>query len=116
MANKPFNPWQQNPFADLHNQQNQLDYLQENKRKNAERINYQHEQLQNMANAISTSQKFATLITMKRNSLGLSHDDIAAKTGLSPFEIVSIEAGSNNEKVENLFKILSALDIQINAF
>ncbi len=116
MANKPFNPWQQNPFADLHNQQSQLDYLQENMRKNAERINYQHEQLQNMANAMSTSQRFATLITMKRNSLGLSHDDIAAKTGLTSFDIMSFESGSNNESTEKLFKILSALGIQINAF
>jgi|GEM_PF-4655609 len=53
--------------------------------------------------------------TSKRKESGLSVEELAARTGLEPRIIEEFESGSSKITVEDFFKILDALGIELKA-
>lgn len=108
MVYNPFNPWQ-NTFA-MQNAPNEVDSL----RMHQQRM---YEQQQNKLNAMSKAQELGNLVSLRRNSLRLTHDQLADVSGLSPYEIIQIESGNTSSiTMEKYLMVLSALRLNLSAY
>lgn len=108
MAYNPFNPWQ-NTFP-MQNTPNEVDSLRMHQQ-------IMYEQQRNKLNAMSKAQELGNLISMRRNSLGLTYDQLSNISGLSSYEIIQIESGNiSSITMEKCFMILSALRLNLSAY
>lgn len=108
MAYNPFNPWQ-NTFP-MQNTANEADFLRMHQQ-------LMYTQQQNKLNAMSKSQELGNLISMRRNSLRLTYDQLANVSGLSSYEIIQIESGDMSSiTMEKYLMVLSALRLNLSAY
>ena len=107
MAYNPFNPWQNQPSDMGASVQDLL--LRQQQRSMA--------QQQAGSKAQNTMYEIGRLISMRRNSMGLSHEQLSELSGVSGFASTQIEFGnSNSTSIEKLVRITAALRLELNVF
>ena len=107
MAYNPFNPWQNQPSDMGASMQDLL--LRQQQRSMA--------QQQAGSKAQNTMYEIGRLISMRRNSMGLSHEQLSELSGVSGFEVMQIEFGNSNyTSIEKLFRVTAALRLELNVF
>ncbi len=115
--NKPFNPFQNNPFQNHSSVQNR--HLQEQNER-LERLRKENEQrsqaLHNMMSASTQAGQLSVLIRNRMHILGLTENDLATMTGLSSYDIVSATVNSSTTSLENILRILSALKLSLQVY
>ncbi len=115
--NKPFNPFQNNPFQNHSSAQQQRLHEQNNEIEKLRKENELRSQaLQNMMYANNLSGQLSLLIRNKMQTLGLSENDLAAMTGLTNYDIVSVTLNSSSTSFENILRILSALKLNLQVY
>ncbi len=60
--------------------------------------------------------KFGNKVRKERNKLGLSQEELAAKTGVHRTYIGMIERAEKNITLENIEKVAKALNLKLSAF
>lgn len=63
--------------------------------------------------AVRTPMQLARLLNGQRKEQGLSQKKAAAKVGMAPKTISALENHPEGSCIESLFKLLSALDLEI---
>lgn len=108
MAYPPFNPWQNAPFG----QTSQNDVYAARMRQQA-----MLEQQQNKIRAMQMAGDLGRLIAMRRNSAGLTLDQLAEISGVSAYEIIQIESGGGTfVSMEKYFAVMAALRLNISSY
>ena len=108
MAYPPFNPWQNAPFGQT--SQNAA---------NALRMQQQAmlEQQQNKLRAMQMARDLGRLISMRRNSSGFTHDQLAELSGVGAYEIIQIESGGGAFiSMEKYLAVMAALRLNISSY
>lgn len=66
-----------------------------------------------MQNLVSTSKQLALILRGIRKTRGLSQEAAGKKVGLLPKTISALENHPESSSIESLFKLLSALDLEL---
>lgn len=108
MPYTPFNPWQQSPFG-------MADPMDRNALFQRQQVLLA--QQQNKLNAMNMAHELGQLISMRRNSVGLTHDQLADYSGVPAYEIIQIEAGSGDYvPMEKYLRVMAALRLNLSAY
>jgi transcriptional regulator with XRE-family HTH domain len=65
---------------------------------------------------MEVKKKFGDGIKKRRLEIGLSQERLAEKAGVHRTYLADVERGERNISLENIFKIITALDISISIF
>lgn len=115
MAYPPFNPWQNAPFGQ--NVPTGLDALRIQQQALLQHQQALLEQQQNKLRAMTMAQDLGRLVATRRNTLGLSHDQLADLSGVGTYEIMQIESGSMSSiSMEKCFMVMAALRLNLSAY
>jgi len=115
MAYPPFNPWQNAPFGQ--NTPAGFDSLHMQQQAMLQQQQMLLEQQHNKLHAMTMAQDLGRLVTMRRTSLGLGHEQLASLSGISAYEIMQIESGNMNSiSMEKCFMVMAALRLNLSAY
>lgn len=110
MSYTPFNPWQNQPSGLGSPSSSVQDMLLRQQQ-------IRMEQHRTDSKARDMMQDVGRLIAMRRNSMGLSHEQLAGLAQVPEFGIRQVEYGNFDcMTVQNVFRIMAALRLELNVF
>ena len=59
--------------------------------------------------------RFGKMVRTRRNRMGISQEELAARAGLHRTYIADIERGARNPSLESISKLASALEVSMSA-
>ncbi|MCB0366490.1 MAG: helix-turn-helix transcriptional regulator [Bdellovibrionaceae bacterium] len=62
---------------------------------------------------VRSTRQLGHVIKRERNTQGFSQNDLAEKSGLRQAGVSLVESGAKGVRLETLFKLLAALDLEI---